>query len=213
MVRDAVPFLPPTLKGVMRLYVRDLQRGVDEAGAFRDQLMGSGLMRAEGPAVAEALDREMRDVAELIRSHQPFAVVFYRFGRVIGPATELNVPLHHGAPEDPLLQGAHRNFEQLATAAAPKFRILFGGYQDDLMRTLEPRRYFLDSWERSATVYPVLRDAMVANGQLVPAETFDYRSIPFGVASIAYSRSVNDVVRIWCAIWREAGGDMSNRPY
>jgi len=42
---------------------------------------------------------------------------------------------------------------------------------------------------------------------------FDDRSIPFAIGSLCYSRSVNDVVRVWLRVWQDAGGDVEYTPY
>src|SRR6266446_5397681 len=40
-------------------------------------------------------------------------------------------------------------------------------------------------------------------------QSLDERSVPFAVASLAYSQAVNDIVRVWCRLWRASGGDMT----
>lgn len=37
----------------------------------------------------------------------------------------------------------------------------------------------------------------------------DPKSPPFGILSLVYSHSVNDLSRLWLWIWRSAGGDMT----
>ena len=45
-----------------------------------------------------------------------------------------------------------------------------------------------------------------------PPASLDERSVPFGIASLAYSQAVNDIVRIWASLWRTAGGDPAPAP-
>jgi hypothetical protein len=209
MVRDSVGFLPPALQGLLRLYAADLHRGVQESAAYTAELFSG----RQGPEnIAAALEREVYEVTGLINAHRPFAQVFYRYGRLVGPLAELSAPLGHGGAE-PLLLPARESFDRLSEAAAQSFRIGWNGYRHELLRGVAPRDYFLQTSRDAASLYPVLYSALVVDGRLVPAETFDFRSIPFGVASISYSRAVNTVVNVWCAIWREAGGDMTGLPY
>ena len=35
----------------------------------------------------------------------------------------------------------------------------------------------------------------------------------FGVASLSYSQSVNDIARVWTYIWSQAGGDVEGIPF
>ena len=41
----------------------------------------------------------------------------------------------------------------------------------------------------------------------------DERSVPFGVASLAFSRTVTDTARVWLQSWRQAHGDLTGLPY
>lgn len=211
MVRDSVGFLPPTLRGMMRLYVGDLARGVEDSGPYVKRLMEA--VDGEGDSLAVAIETEMQEVVRLIEEHRPFGEVFYRFGRLVGPVAELNEPILHRELKDPLVRKVREGFGHLGEAAGPKFRILWRGYRDELLSEVPPRIYLMEKSKRAAAMYPVLYEAFVVDNKVLPATSFDYRSIPFGVASIAYSRAVNDLVNVWCAVWRTAGGDMSGRPY
>ena len=42
---------------------------------------------------------------------------------------------------------------------------------------------------------------------------FDDRSVPFAVGSLAYSRTVTDIVRFWLDAWNRAHGDIGRTPY
>jgi hypothetical protein len=58
-----------------------------------------------------------------------------------------------------------------------------------------------------------LARAYAAAGGAPGTEAFDDRSIPFAVGSLSYSHCVTDIVRVWLAVWRLAGGDMGRTPY
>jgi hypothetical protein len=59
----------------------------------------------------------------------------------------------------------------------------------------------------------VLNGAYAAAGEPPKPAAFDDRSIPFAIGSLSYSHSINNVVRVWLAIWRIAGGDLGRTPY
>ncbi len=211
MVRDTVGFLPPALRGMMRLYVGDLARGVEEADEFARAAFASD---SGGVADAAAtIEREMLEAVRMIEGHRPFGEVFYRLGRLVGPVAELSDPLNYGEAADWRLPGVRLGFHRLGEVANPKFRILWQGYRMDLMRKLPPSQYLLEGSRRARDLYPVLYEAFVVDGKVLPASAFDFRSVPFGVASISYSRAINILANVWCAVWREAGGDMSGLPY
>ena len=37
--------------------------------------------------------------------------------------------------------------------------------------------------------------------------------LPFAVGSLAYSRGITNIVRVWLSVWQRAGGDMGRIPY
>jgi hypothetical protein len=45
------------------------------------------------------------------------------------------------------------------------------------------------------------------------AQRFDVRSLPFGIGSLSYSRSVSDTARLWLHLWKQAHGDLTGTPY
>ena len=67
--------------------------------------------------------------------------------------------------------------------------------------------YWQGLLSRSRLDAPVIRTEMFLAGRVVRAQTLDYRSPVFGVASLAYSRAVNGIAATWLAGWRNVRGD------
>jgi hypothetical protein len=72
-----------------------------------------------------------------------------------------------------------------------------------LMREIRDRRSTLSRRFRQSYLREALTDSPIG---------LDPRSPLYGVASLVYSHSVNDVARIWLWIWNSAHGDMSGQP-
>ena len=61
----------------------------------------------------------------------------------------------------------------------------------------------------SAAIDP-LSHAFWKDGQLVPATTFDFRSVPYAETSLSYSRGVTAASYLWLSAWAKAHGDFKN---
>jgi len=64
------------------------------------------------------------------------------------------------------------------------------------------------TFERTAKLYPLIDEEYFRFGERRSSADFDDRSTAFGVASVAYSHAVTDLVNLYYYIWREAGGDV-----
>ena len=73
----------------------------------------------------------------------------------------------------------------------------------DSIRTIRVRRVALS--ERFLMAHPQIR--LEKSG-----EETNPRSTLFGISSLVFSHSVNDLVRIWCLTWKAANGDMAGMP-
>jgi hypothetical protein len=60
----------------------------------------------------------------------------------------------------------------------------------------------------TASVSP-LSEAFWQDGRVVPASSFDYRSVPYAETSLSYSRGVTAASYLWLAVWSKANGDFS----
>ena len=68
---------------------------------------------------------------------------------------------------------------------------------------------FLDrTFARGVRFYPLIGEEYFRFGERRSSADFDDRSTAFGVASVAYSHAVTDLVNIYYYIWRQAGGDV-----
>ena len=95
-----------------------------------------------------------------------------------------------------------------------RFPLVFNGYDGspldggDLIRFVGSvrARYESDRDRLHLAYHP-------PDGRRVLPSDFDDRSVPFAIASLAYSHAVTDASHLWIAIWRRANGDLSGTPY
>jgi hypothetical protein len=60
----------------------------------------------------------------------------------------------------------------------------------------------------SASIVP-LSKAFWQDGRVVPATSFDFRSIPYAETSLSYSRGVTAASYLWLSAWTKANGDFT----
>ncbi len=61
--------------------------------------------------------------------------------------------------------------------------------------------------------YELIGPAFKNDGTPRSRDALDERSIPFGIASLSYSRAVSDIVLVWHSLWASVDGDLSGTPY
>ena len=94
-----------------------------------------------------------------------------------------------------------------------RFPLVFYGHENDALAREDYRGYAVEVIERSRQSDRQLAYAYERFEAHEHAAAFDDRSVPFAVGSLSYSRSVNDVVRVWLTVWENAPGDMGRTPY
>ena len=207
IVDEAVRFMPASLRLALERHREDLRRGLLEPMAKEDgpehRATASGSLDASVATAAASLQ-------ESVTKPMPFSDVTYRFGVLAHYVTDAGFP--------PLASGraAPRRYDHFATYANKrlgKFPLVFLGHDDPNLATGDFRGFAKSVVADAAREDVHLARAYEAAGWPPDPSAFDDRSIPFAVASLSYSRTVNAVVRAWLEAWRESGGDMGYTPY
>jgi hypothetical protein len=205
---EAVRFMPSSLRLALERHREDLRRGVlepamDEDGpAHRPRLAGGTLDGSVG-AAAKALQ-------EAVRQPLPFREVVRRFGVLAHFVTDAGYPPLAAHPADGR-RAAH--FATFARSRMERFPLVFLGHDDADLEHGDFEAFARRACTESAREDVDLGRAYAAAGWPPAPSAFDDRSVPFAVASLSYSRTVNYVVRAWLEAWRLAGGDLGYTPY
>lgn len=208
MIDDATKLMPKTLRMVLTRHREDVLRGMlapmadEDAPAHRPPWDG-GTLDASVDGAREAL-------VSAVAKGAPFAEIARRFGTLAHFVADAGFP-----PGAAGKSGAdhYAHFAAFCESRLPRFPLVFYGHdQPDLARGDFP------AFARS-----VLARARAQDGDLARAyaqapsrhdpASFDDRSIPFAIGSLAFSHTVTDVVRAWIAAWRQCHGDLGATPY
>ncbi|HEX6851841.1 MAG TPA: hypothetical protein VF139_10605 [Candidatus Polarisedimenticolaceae bacterium] len=207
IVDEAIRFMPPSLRLALEHHRDAVRRGALEPMTTEDA--PAHAPRGAGGTLDATTARAAADLVASVREPMAFDTIASRFGTLAHYVSDAAFP--PGAAPDAGIRYAH--FSKFAASRMPKFPLVFLGHEDaDLDRgdvAAFSRRIAAEAAGDDAN----LVRAYAAAGDPPDPVAFDDRSVPFAIASLAYSRSVNYVVRSWLRCWRDAGGDLGATPY
>ena len=211
MVDDAIRMTPPSLATVLERYRTDLMLGMidplrGETGEEHRQHTTGGYGSA-----ADRIALYSKQAVTIIGQPHRLRLAVYALGSVAHYVADVNFPLNctSGGVGDPVFYG---NYARYAEKMMPHFPVVL-----DRNPSAELAKNRLDAFGRAAAlrssqfVSPI-QAAYTEDGRPRSAAHFDEKSVPFGIASLSYSQSVNDIARVWAYLWRRAGGDSAGQP-
>jgi hypothetical protein len=194
---------PPGLKIVLDKYAVEYRHGLELAEQSEGVTHDYFVLSRSG-ALREQIERETAGAILLLRTRKPLAQVVERLGVLAHLVADANNPLHV-ANDDPRLDASYRgDFDLYFESRFRQFPTVFYGLDSDFQLGA-----FLDrTFARGVRFYPLIGEEYFRFGERRSSADFDDRSTAFGVASVAYSHAVTDLVNLYYFIWREAGGDV-----
>ena len=198
---DAIRLAPPVL-------ARQLRRN-------RSHLIEGAEREPQPSSPEEAARRLVADANEAvdqINSHKPFRRIIETLGRIAGTIATLNDPLWGGAGASERADAG--SFAIFFSDRMDRFPLVFDGWGPPLesgndiadFATAIPDRYRNDRARLRNAYHP-------PGGGRIQPEDFDDRSVPFAIASLAYSHAVTDAAQVWIHVWRRANGDLAGTPH
>jgi hypothetical protein len=206
MADEAVRFMPPSLRQALETHRTELLRGVLNPMKLEDEpdhrVSGGGTLDQRIAAEAAKLQTMLREAT-------PFPRIAQQFG------TLAHYVFDAGFPPGVTAGGESRyhHFADFCKDRTERFPLVFYGHENAALARQDYRAYALEMIERSTASDQKLAYTYEQNTGHEHASAFDDRSVPFAVASLCYSHSVNDVVRVWLTVWENAPGDMGRTPY
>lgn len=190
---------PPDLKLLIDTFPEAYAAGLESARGSE----GTPSHRlARGGQLRTALTNEIRGSIAMVRKRGSMYEFVQRLGVISHLVADANNPLH--VVSDQELEPSHEDYERFFESRIAKFPTVFYG----LERDFRLESYLETMFGRSVRWAPLLREEYFRFGERRRASEFDDRSTGFGIASLAYSHSVTDLVNIYYYIWKEVGGDV-----
>lgn len=186
------------------------------AGSLNPDKLGESEHRYDVNARSGYLVDRITELAESIPgkiyAHTSFAEIAFDFGSLAHYLSDLNDPLLL-EDNDPRETAYHDDFAAYLEKNIPLFPWIFGGHENILLKKDQVKDYVFETASRSARDYPLIGDAYYPDGALVSSNTFDAKSLPFGIANLSYNHSIENTVQIWFHVWRKSHGDTTYTPF
>lgn len=208
IVDEAIRLMPKSLRLALERHREVVLRGALEP--LRDEDAASHRPPWEGGTLPDSVESEARALAEAVGKPAPFVEVCRRFGGLAHFVTDAGFPPQAAGKEG---TSRYAHFGGYTAEKLPKFPLVFLGHEDPALARGDFAAFTLAVLEQARAEDRNLARVYAAAGTPPSPAFFDDRSIPFAVASLAYSRAVTHVVRAWLAAWERAGGDMGGIPY
>ncbi len=209
MVYDTLLIMPPSMRRVLWMNQEHLLKGVlGLEGEMASALARDGLAGAISEDTARAVEQRVRGAADQVNQHRPFSEVAVELGKLLRIAADLADPTVMGAG-DPQLARASGEFHRFVTLHLDEFPLVYDWTLPSTVEGASVRSLLGSLTAASRDSVPRLTSVFFRDGELVPAEAFDYRSVPYASASLGYSRGVTAASYLWLAVWKEANGDFT----
>jgi len=210
MVDQAVRMMPASLRMALETHREELLRGMLTPLVSEDDPLHHAPWNHGGQ-----LDRSVEQAASVLNNalaeaRPRFTEVAQLFGELAHYVTDAGFPPGVSREDGPT---RYHHFADFCEDRRKRFPLVFYGHEDEALARGDFVTFARNSMQRASDEDRNLARAYAAAGDPPAASAFDDHSVPFAVGSLAYSHSINDVVRAWLAVWGEAGGDTGRTPY
>ena len=208
---QATRLMPHALARILRRHEHAVRQGAEAQRRLKPELPHAQGMEP-GDGTAERLAASLARITALLDDHAPLKRVAREFGAASHLVTDLSNPFRT-APRDQDAALFEDRFLQYISDHLPNMRVVFTSYQDPLLESGLTTEFGRQLAAQSRSYLDDLVGAFRRFDASGDPAFMDERSVPFGVASLSYSRSVMDTARVWLHAWRQAHGDLTDLPF
>jgi hypothetical protein len=202
IAQDAAQLMPDSFRGFLPKYSSNLVIGTNRFSS-QPYLDSQGRELLEQMILAK-----LEGIVKVLHGAKPkFSLVMEELGLLAEMILLLNLPdLEEPAQENllSLKSGLENNSHSFRRVVYDSTELGHGSDSvKELVQEIRSRRVLITRW---------YKDFFFNKSPLDLTIPLDPKSPPFGVLSLVYSHTVNDLARLWLWIWREANGDMAGSP-
>jgi hypothetical protein len=210
VVVQSTKLMPASFQRIMRLHKEEILRGSLKPDDKGEEFHRYDFSQRSGYLQDRVIELS-RVIPDEVRTHHPFREIAENFGRLSHYISDLNDPLLL-VDSDPREPQYRVDFQIYTEKNIPKFPWIFDGHENGFLKEGRIQDFIYEVASRASSKYDRLGEAYFPEGSLVSSDTFDERSLPFGIASLSYSHAITNTVQIWFYTWRQSHGDITYTP-
>jgi len=158
--------------------------------------------------LVEDVEARIARVVRLVDEHHSLDEMAEELGRLLRIAADIADPAVLGAGSA-ALRRVVPEYYRFVGLNLTKFPLVRDGGLPSTVRGASVRTLLVRvASDTTASVSPLAK-AFWQDGRVVPAGSFDYRSVPYAKTSLSYSRGVTAASYLWLAAWAKANGDFT----
>jgi hypothetical protein len=209
MVYDALALMPPSLGRVLARRHQALLSGTSTLEGETASLIARDGLRGElSRELIEDVEERIERVVRMVGEHRPFRETAVELGKLLRIAADLSDPtvVGAGSPELRRVAPEYLRFVGLHLTQIPL--VHDGSLPSPVSGASVERILGRVAAKTGASIAP-LSKAFWKDGRVVPATSFDFRSVPYAETSLSYSRGVTAASYLWLSAWTKANGDFT----
>lgn len=209
MVYDTMRLMPPRLARVLLARDAAVLRGVTRLdGDTASTLARDGIDGRLSTDLMEDVELRIERIVHLVEDRRPLDEMAEELGRLLRIAADIADPAVIGAGS-PELRRVVPEYYRFVGLNLTKFPLVHDGGLPSTVDGASVRTLLSQlASQTNASVSP-LSKAFWQDGRVVPAASFDYRSVPYAETSLSYSRGVTAASYLWLSAWAKANGDFT----
>lgn len=207
MVDEATRLMPGSLRLALQHHREELLRGALEPMAGEDG--PEHRPDSAGGTLEASIAARHQAVVRAVQEGRPFGEIVHALGELAHFLADAEFPANAEA-------GADRRYvflSEFVESRRTRFPLVFYGHDDAELEGRDLTGFVRRELSSAARLDGELKGTLAAAGPDPRPASFDDRSVPFAVSSLAWSRSVTGLVRVWFDAWRRGGGDLARTPY
>ena len=209
MVYDTMRLMPPRLARVLLARDDVILEGVTRLeGDTASTLARVGAEGQLSTDLVEDVELRLDSIVRMLDERRPFDDVARELGRLLRIAADMADPAVMGAGSSELRRVVPE-FYRFVGLNLTKLPLVHDGGLPSTLEGASVTSLLTRVAAATTASVPPLSEAFWRDGRVVPAATFDYRSVPYAETSLSYSRGVTAASYLWLAAWAKANGDFT----